>query len=69
MDELISQLTSRVGLSPQQARQAAETVLGFVKSRLPGPIASQVDGIIGGKGGSSGGLGDIEKDIGGMFGR
>lgn len=69
MDELISQLTSRVGLSPQQARQAAETVLGFVKSRLPAPIASQVDGIIGGKGGASGGFGEIEKDIGGMLGR
>lgn len=69
MDELITQLTQRVGLSPQQARQAAETVLGFVKSRLPGPIASQIDGVIGGKAGSTGAVGDIAKDIGGMFGR
>ena len=69
MNELISELTSKVGLSPQQARQAAETVLGFVKSRLPGPIASQVDSVIGGKAGGGGAVGDIEKDIGGMFGR
>ena len=68
MDELIKQLTTRVGLSPDQARQAADTVLGFVKTRLPGPIASQIDGVIGGKSGG-GGFGDIAKDLGGMLGR
>jgi hypothetical protein len=73
MNELIAQLTQRVGLSPEQARLAADTVLGFVKSRLPAPLASQLDQIIGsgatGATGSAEGLGGIAKEIGGMFGR
>jgi hypothetical protein len=71
MNELITQLTQRVGLSPEQARLAADTVLGFVKSRLPAPIAGQIDQIIGSGGakGSAEGLGGIAKEIGGMFGR
>jgi hypothetical protein len=76
MNELIAQLTQRVGLSPEQARLAADTVLGFVKSRLPAPLASQLDQIIGsgaagatGAAGSAEGLGGIAKEIGGMFGR
>jgi hypothetical protein len=73
MDELIAQLTQRVGLSPDQARQAAETVLGFVKGRLPAPIAGQLDAALAGTGGSTGGstgggLGDVAKGIGGMLG-
>lgn len=81
MDELITQLTQRVGLTPDQARQAVETVLGFVKGRLPAPIASQLDGMLGGAaGGAAGGptptastdatsdISGIAKGIGGMFG-
>lgn len=67
MDELIQQLETRVGLSPAQAKQAADTVLAFVKTRLPAPIAGQIDGVLGGKAGGAG-LGGIAKDIGGMFG-
>ena len=72
MNELITQLTQRVGLTPEQARLAAETVLGFVKTRLPEPIASQIDQLVAGgtgAGGSAAGLGGIAKEIGGMFGR
>jgi hypothetical protein len=72
MNELITQLTQRVGLSPEQARLAAETVLGFVKSRLPAPIAGQIDQLVAGgagAGGSAEGLGGIAKEIGGIFGR
>lgn len=69
MNELLEQLETRVGLSPAQAKQAADTVLGFMKSRLPAPIASQIDGVLGQKGGTGAGLGGIAKDIGGMFGR
>lgn len=72
MDELIKQVVERTGISEQQARGAVETVLGFLKNRLPEPIAGQLDGLVGGAGGAVGGLadkaGDVLGGIGGMFG-
>jgi hypothetical protein len=72
MDELIKQVVERTGISEQQARGAVETVLGFLKNRLPEPIAGQLDGLAGGAGGAVGGLadkaGDVLGGLGGMFG-
>jgi hypothetical protein len=70
MDELIKQIQQRTGIDEAQARGAADTVLGFLKERLPPPIAGQIDGIIGGGAGTSGnplggGLGDLGKLGGG----
>jgi hypothetical protein len=69
VDELVKLVQQRTGIDEAQARGAAETVIGFLKGRLPAPIAGQIDGIIGGQGGPSGGaggplgggLGDISK--------
>jgi hypothetical protein len=72
MDELIRQVTERTGISEAQARSAVETVVGFLKDRLPAPIAGQLDGVIGGAGGAVAGLadqaGDVLGGLGGMFG-
>ncbi len=72
MDELIKQVVERTGISEQQARGAVETVLGFLKTRLPGPIAGQLDGVVGGGGAAAGGIadkaGDVLGGLGGMFG-
>lgn len=70
MDELINQITQRTGISADQARQAAQTVVGFLKDKLPGPIGSQLDGILNGQGGgdAGGASGNIGGAIGGMFG-
>ncbi|HEU5348651.1 MAG TPA: hypothetical protein VFU63_08570 [Ktedonobacterales bacterium] len=69
MDELINQVVQKAGISQDQAHKAVDTVVGFLKDRLPGPIASQLDSVLGKQGGSSdiasradqalGGLGDI----------
>jgi hypothetical protein len=65
MDELIKVVSARTGLPPETAKQAAEAVLGFLKDKLPEPIASQLEGLIGGGdasnllGGLPGGLGDM----------
>ncbi len=64
MEELIKQITSKVGITEEQASQAVNQVLEFLKQRLPGPIASQVEGVIKG-----GGLGDVAKGLGGLFGK
>lgn len=76
MDELIKQVAERTGISETQAQTAVTTVLGFLKNRLPEPIAGQLDGLLGGAAGAAGGLagglggaaGDVLGGIGGMLG-
>jgi uncharacterized protein (DUF2267 family) len=68
MEELIKQVVSRTGISEEQARTAVTTVLGFVKDKLPAPIASQIDNAITGEGGGAGGtLGDLASKAGGLL--
>jgi uncharacterized protein (DUF2267 family) len=69
MDELIKQVTAKAGISEDQARSAVNTVLDFVKSRLPAPIAGQIDSAMSGEGGGIGGtLGDMASKAGGLLG-
>lgn len=72
MDELIKQVVERTGISEQQARGAVETVLGFIKGRLPEPLAGQLDGLVGGATGAAGGIagaaGDVLGGLGSMLG-
>lgn len=70
MDELVNQVAQRTGIAPDKARTAVETVLGFLKSRLPAPIASQLDSAVSGQGGAAGGgMGGAADALGGMFGK
>lgn len=76
MDELIKQVVERTGISEAQARTAVETVLGFVKTRLPESISGHLDGLLGGAAGAAGGVagglagqaGDVLGGLGGIFG-
>ena len=71
MDELVNQVAQRTGLSQDQARQAADAELAFLKDKLPAPIASQIDGLLSGQSGQAN-PGDIAGQalggLGGMFG-
>jgi hypothetical protein len=70
MDELVNQVVQRTGISQDQARQAVQVVLGFVKDRLPGPVASQVDGLLGGQRQGTSSPGGIDMgNLGGMPGQ
>jgi len=42
MNELVQQLTQRVGISEDKARMAVETVLSFLKNKVPG-LGSQLE--------------------------
>jgi uncharacterized protein (DUF2267 family) len=72
MDELVKQVVEKTGISESQARSAVETVVGFLKNRLPAPIAGQVDGALGAAGGAVGTIadkaGDVLGGLGDMFG-
>jgi hypothetical protein len=62
MDELIKLVTDKVGISEAQARQAIETVMNFLKDKLP--IADQLDDLLKGVLGSGGGaLGSIVSTV------
>jgi hypothetical protein len=62
MDQLIQMVTQKAGISPDQAKQAITTVLGFIKEKMPA-ISGQIDGLLSGSGG-----GDIAKGLGGLGG-
>ncbi len=62
MDELIKQVAQKVGISEEQAKQAVTQVVAFLKQKLPAPIASQIDSVLGGK------APDLSS-LGGLFGK
>jgi uncharacterized protein (DUF2267 family) len=76
MDELIKQVSQRSGISEDKARTAIDTVVGFLKDRLPDPIAGQVDNVLNSSAGALGSAGDAIADragdvlggLGDMFG-
>jgi hypothetical protein len=45
MQELINKLTSEVGLSAEQATKAMQTVMDFVKTKIPPAFATNIDAI------------------------
>lgn len=58
MEDLIKMVADKTGISSDQAKTAVETVVGFVKEKLPPGISDQLEGIISGKD-VSGGLADL----------
>ncbi len=68
MEELIGKVTEKTGISPEQAKTAIATVLGFLKDKLPAPIAGQIENVIGGGGSASAaGAGDVASKLGGLL--
>ena len=58
MDELVKLLVQKLGLPEDKAKSAAETVVGFMKKKLPAPLAAQIDSVLCG-----GGLPDKAKGL------
>lgn len=65
MDELVKLVSDKAGISEDQAQEAVQVVLSFLKDKLPEPIAGQIDAAL--KGDLSG-LGDLAGGLGGLFG-
>jgi uncharacterized protein (DUF2267 family) len=49
MDELIKQVTQKANISPDQAKQAVDTVLDFLKDKLPAPVVDQIKAALSGQ--------------------
>ena len=63
MEELVQLVAQKTGLSEEMAQKAVETVIGYLKDKLPAPISGQIDGLL--SGGETGGL---AQSLGGLFG-
>ncbi len=68
MDELVKLVSQKTGLSEEMAKTAVETVVGFLKKKLPAPIAGQIDSVLSGAG-SAKGVEDLAKGLGGILGK
>ena len=66
---LVHLIQEKTGISEQQAQMALETVIGFLKDKLPEPLAGQLDAVLGGGSGSSDQLGSMLGALGGVFGK
>ncbi len=64
MDELVKLVSQKTGISEDQARMAAQTVVNFLKEKLPAPIAAQIDTVINNPGLAQG----LSQGLGGLFG-
>lgn len=50
MDEIVSLVAQKTGLSQDDAQKAVTAVIGVLKSKLPAPIAAEIDKLLSGGG-------------------
>jgi len=65
MDELVKLVAKKTGISQEMAKTAVETVVNFLKQKLPKPLAGQIDAVLGNAGGAE----DLLKGVGGLLGK
>ncbi len=62
MDELVKLVVEKTGIPEATAKQAVETVIDYLKDKLPAPIAGRLDDVL------EGGAGDMLGGLGGLLG-
>jgi hypothetical protein len=67
MQEIIKLVTEKTGIPEAQAKMAVEAVAGYLKTKLPAPLATQVDAVL--SGGKIPGLEAVTEGLGGLFGK
>ena len=46
MKELINVIVQKTGISEENAQKAVQVTLGFLKTKLPAPVAAQLDSFL-----------------------
>ena len=69
MNEIIQRLAEKTGLSEDKASAAVDTIMGFLKEKLPAPIASQIESVMSGGAGAGGEPSGVAAGLTGMFGK
>lgn len=67
MDELIKLVVAKTGIPEKTAKVAVNTVIEFLKERLPEPLAGRLDDVI--EGADLTGIGDLVSGLGGLLGK
>jgi uncharacterized protein (DUF2267 family) len=49
MDELIKNVAKQANISPEQAKAAVNSVLDFLKDKLPAPVVDQIKAALSGQ--------------------
>ncbi|MGB9473629.1 MAG: hypothetical protein WCE87_01015 [Candidatus Udaeobacter sp.] len=49
MKELINVIVQKTGISEENAQKAVQATLGFLKAKLPTPLAAQLDSFLNAK--------------------
>jgi hypothetical protein len=68
MDEPVKLVSEKTGLSEEMAKVAVETVIDYLKDKLPAPVAGQIDNVLGGNGAAQD-AGGLVEGLGGLFGK
>jgi hypothetical protein len=63
-ENLVQLVSQKTGIPEAQAKTAVDTVINFLKQKLPAPIAAQIDAVLAG-----GSVDDITKGLGGLLGK
>lgn len=66
LSEIIKAITDKTGISQENASSAVSIVVNAIKQKLPAPIATQIDSILGG-GGVSGAVDAAKGAVGSLF--
>ena len=65
MNELIEKVAKQANISPEQAQTAVDSVLAFLKDKLPAPAFEQIKAVLSGKQIDAGAITDA---LGGLLG-
>jgi hypothetical protein len=65
MDELVNLVVQKTGLSQEDAQKAVQAVIDVLKSKLPAPIAAQIDVFL--TGGATGEVNALESEAGNVL--
>ena len=63
MEELIQKVSEKAGISGEQARNAVNTVMDFIKNKVPG-LGDKIRDLISGGGDAGGVVDNLRKKIG-----
>lgn len=66
MNELVQLVQQKTGLSQEMAQKVVDTIAGYLKTKLPQPMAASLDSLLGGSAGTAA-TGDTTADAGGVM--
>lgn len=68
MENIVKMISDKAGISESQAKTALDTVVNFLKDKLPSGMGSQLDSLVSGGGTTNeGGMGDLKDKLGGFM--